>query len=291
VSYPATLYDGLEPFPGYRLYRPLGSGGFGTVWEARNPRGRPLALKFLPCDAQRSTAQEIRALQAVRQLRHPHLIRIDQVWCHLGYIVIAMELADGSLGDLLELCLHDYGTPIPAEQVCFYLGQAAQALDFLNQTQHALNGRRGTIQHCDIKPSNLLLFGENIKVADFGLSSMLGSAMQVHRKAGTLDYCAAEVFQGRLSEHTDQYALAVSYCLLRGGRVPFPDTPATFEPGYVRPEPDLTMLSAAEQAVVARALCPVPMKRWASCGEFISRLTKVVQEQLDGGEVLASLHV
>src|SRR5581483_6614153 len=100
-----------EPFPGYRLLGCLGRGGFGEVWEAETPTHRRAALKFLPCDAERTTAQELKALQAVRHLRHPHLIRLDQVWCHLGYIMIAMELADGSLFDLYQACQEEYGAP------------------------------------------------------------------------------------------------------------------------------------------------------------------------------------
>src|SRR5262245_9149169 len=99
VHQTARLEVGLEPFPGYHLRRPLGQGGFGEVWEATTPTGRPIALKFLPCEEERTTVQELRSLQAIRQLRHPHLVRIEQVWCHLGYVVVAMELAEGNLAD------------------------------------------------------------------------------------------------------------------------------------------------------------------------------------------------
>jgi hypothetical protein len=78
-----------------------------------------------------------------------------------------------------------------------------------------------------------------------------------------------------VSDRTDQFALAVSYCMLRGGRLPFPDTPRDFAPGYVRPAPDLTMLTPAEQPAVARALSPVPQDRWPSCGELVAKLRRV----------------
>src|SRR5207302_3208300 len=107
----------------------------------------------------------------------------------------------------------------------------------LNARQHVLGGQRVAIRHCDIKPSNLLLQGQTLKVADFSLATLTSSEMWYHRRAGTLDYAAPEVFQGRLSERTDQYALAVSYCLLRGGELPFSDTPASFQSNYVRPAP------------------------------------------------------
>ncbi len=265
----------MEPYPGYRLRQLLGRGGFAEVWEAETADG-PVALKFMGCKDGLMASKEIRAIQAIRHLRHPGLTRIDQVWCQAGYIVIAMELAEGSLLDLLEAYVTEFNTPIVPEQVCLYLTQAADCIDFMNARQHTHEGRRVGFQHCDIKPSNLLLFGETVKVADFGLASATSTALKFHRRAGTLDYTAPEVFQGRLSDWTDQYALAVTYCQLRGGQLPFPDTPPRFTREYVRPAPDLSMLPDAERPVVARALSPVPQDRWPSCKEFITRLAQLV---------------
>jgi serine/threonine protein kinase len=266
----------MEPYPGYRLRQLLGRGGFAEVWEAETSTGGTLALKFMPANDSLAASKEIRSIQAVRELEHPNLIHIDQVWCQPGYIVIAMELADGSLLDLLDAYISEFQTPIVAEQVCLHLSQAADGIDFLNSRSHVIEGRRVAIQHCDIKPSNLLLFGDTVKLADFGLASPTSSPLKFHRRAGTLDYTAPEVFQGRLSDWTDQYALAVSYCLLRGGYLPFRDTPKTFEKTFVRSAPDLSMLPAVEQPIVHRALSSTPQDRWPSCKEFISRLSKVV---------------
>ncbi len=270
------LYEGLEPYPGYHLRQRLGRGGFAEVWEAETADAKTIALKFMPCDDGLAASKEIRSIQAVRQLSHPNLIQIDKVWCYPGYVVIAMELADGSLLDLLEAYQTEFGTYIVPDQACSLLAQAAKALDFLNTRQHSVDGQLVAIQHCDVKPSNLLLFGESVKVADFGLSAQTTTQLKSHRKAGTLDYTAPEVFQGRLSDRTDQYALAVTYCKLRAGRLPFPDTPASFKGEYTRPAPDLSMLPREEQPIVARALASVPQDRWPSCGEFMAQLSKVV---------------
>src|SRR5262245_19481494 len=177
------LGENVVPFPGYKLCRRVGQGGFGQVWEARTPSGKPVALKFLPCQSERNTLQELRSLQALRQLRHPHLVPIEQVWSHLGYIVLSMELADGKLLDLLELYQAAYGCGVPREHHCLLLAQAAMALDYFNTHQDKIGNRRGVIQHCDVKPSNLLLFGECVKVADFGLTSLIGAEMEHHRRA------------------------------------------------------------------------------------------------------------
>ncbi len=274
----ALLQAGLEPFPGYRLKRPLGAGGFSKVWKAVTSTGKTLALKFMVCDARRGAAREVRSIQAVGQLRHPHLIQIEGVWCYGGYVVVAMELADGSLEDLLQVYQARYGTAVLAPHACLLLSEAAAALDFLNARQHRINDQCVAIQHCDVKPSNLLLLGETLKVADFGLASWLGSSVESRPRAGTLDYCAPEIFQGKLSTWSDQYALAVTYCQVRGGRLPFPNAPTSFRSQYVRPAPDLTMVPEPERPILARALDPVPQNRWSTCGELMSRLSAVIFE-------------
>src|SRR5688572_7949021 len=85
-----------ELYPGYKLRRLRGVGGFGEVWEAEKA-GDKLALKFLACTTAGDGARELRSIQLVQGLVHPNLIKIDRVWCAGGYLVVAMELADGSL--------------------------------------------------------------------------------------------------------------------------------------------------------------------------------------------------
>jgi serine/threonine protein kinase len=95
-----------------------------------------------------------------------------------------------------------------------------------------------------------------------------------HPKFGTIDYAAPEVFHGWLSDRTDQYALAVTYCHLRSGRLPFNDTPSSFREDFVRSAPDLSTLTPAERGVISRGLAPIPQDRWPSCSELISRVVQ-----------------
>lgn len=271
------LRPDLEPYPGYRLCRVIGGGSFGEVWEADSPDGR-VALKFMPCRDSLTAGREIRALQALRRLTHPNLLVVNRIWCCHSYVVLAMELAEGDLEDLLQAFLGEFAAAIVPELVCHYLSQVADGLDFLNARRHRMQSgsRLVAVQHCDIKPTNLLMVGDTIKVADFGLATLTSAPSQNHDRAGTPAYAAPEVFLGQVSERSDQFSLAVTYCRLRSGRMPFREV-STFRPHCLRERgpADLSMLSFAEQAIVARALATAPHDRWPSCREFIANLTRL----------------
>ncbi len=281
MSQACLLQPGVQALPGYWLHLPLGRGGCGEVWEAHTDAG-PVALKFVRVKNTASATREIRSTEAIRRLRHPNLLRVEQVFLVSGYVVIAMELADGSLADVLQIYTTDEGHALPADVACQYLTQAADGLDFLNSPRHAHDGRIVAFQHGDVKPSNMLLCGETIKLADFGLSSAMTYGLERHGRRGTLDFAAPEIFRGQLSDRSDQYALAVSYCVLRGGRMPFDNTPSHFTPSYTRGHPDLTMLSAAERPIVARALSVSPVHRWSNCRELMDRLSEVADGAVTG---------
>jgi hypothetical protein len=90
--------------------------------------------------------------------------------------------------------------------------------------------------------------------------------------------------RGQISSQSDQYALAVTYTQLRGGRLPFEGSPAFVMTGHLENPPDLTMLPERERPVVARALAKEPTDRWPSCREFAEALAaanRPVQKQRD----------
>lgn len=269
-----SLWGGKPLTDGYTLVRLIGRGGFGEVWEAE-AGDRRAALKFLQCADAFSTPRELRSIVMLKDLSHPNLVRISEVRSQPGYLAVSMELADCSLADVLE-SHRNCGRMLTTQEGCTYLSQAAAALDFLNSHQHRVNGRLVGIQHGDIKPSNILLFGDVVKLCDFGLASTLSAPVAVQFvPAGSPAYAAPEIFAGRLSDRSDQYSLAVAYCELRMGRPPFPKSPSRFSARLVRGEPDLTGLSSAEARVVGRALSNEPSSRWPTCGQFMSRLAEV----------------
>jgi serine/threonine protein kinase len=256
------LMPGMQPVPEYELVQLLGHGGYGEVWKAHGPGGVLVALKFIRLDA-RVGEVELRSLGLMKNIHHPHLTGIAGIWQREGLLIIAMELGDATLTDAL-LDAQRAGLPgIPVEPLCEYMREAAKGIDYLC-TVH--------IVHRDIKPKNLLLVGGGVKVADFGLAKFLEQALASSSGAMTPSYAAPEFFRGEASSQSDQYALAVSYCELRGGRLPFTGSVAELMAGHLMNPPDLSMLPEPERPVVARALAKNPSERWPDCRSFVRAL-------------------
>jgi serine/threonine protein kinase len=259
----ATLAAGSEPIPGYRLVQRLGRGGFGEVWKAEGPEG-PVALKFIP-RAEQGAKVEWRSLEVLRHLTHPNLLGIYATWQLADFFVVAAELADGTLLDRMQEDRGQGLLGIPRDELLGYLRDAAEGVDYLQKRY---------IQHRDIKPQNLLLVRGRVKVGDFGLSRLLAHSITGHTGSLTLAYAAPEFFDGRTTRYSDQYSLAVTYCQLRGGRLPFEGTPAAVVASHLHRRPDLSMLPAEERPAVARALAKRPQDRWPSCGAFVEAVAR-----------------
>ncbi len=198
------LQPGSRPVPNapdYQLIRKLGAGAFGEVWHAHGPGGLDVALKFILLDAQ-VLALELRSLEVMKSIRHPHLVSLFGAWYKDDYLILAMELCDRSLQDRLTEALDQKLPGIPLQELLGYLSDAANGLDALNAKQ---------VQHRDVKPANLLLLNAGVKVADFGLAKALEQTVATNSGAGTLAYTAPECFKGELTQQSDQYSLAVTY--------------------------------------------------------------------------------
>jgi serine/threonine protein kinase len=268
------LIAGYEPIAGYRLVERIGRGGFGEVWKAVAPGDFRVALKFLPRGDDRAAVEE-RGLGLLKTLRHPYLLSVFGTWQTERFLIIGMELAERTLLDRWHQARQHGLLGIPREELLEYFRQAATALDYLNEPRRMPDGRLGPpIQHRDVKPQNLLLMGNTVRVADFGLARVLSHSVTSHTGCCTLAYAAPEFFQGQTSRQSDQYSLAATWCHLRTGRPPFAGTPAEVVGGHVGRTPDLSMLPEDERAVVARALAKRPQQRWPSCQAFVAALVE-----------------
>src|SRR5262249_20705181 len=85
-------------------------------------------------------------------------------------------------------------------------------------------------------------------------------------------YAPPEFHDGKTTRWSDQYSLAVSHCLLRGGALPFEGSAVQVASGDLLRPPDLSMLPEYERPGVARALAKEPSQRWESCREFVRAL-------------------
>jgi hypothetical protein len=271
-AFPLPTDMPAEPVPGYRLVRLRGRGGFGEVWEAVGPGGFPVALKFVELGG-RVGESELRALEVIKGIRHAHLLATFGAWQVAGRLIIAVELADKTLFDRFQESIAAGCQGIPGPELREYMREAAKGLDYLSEPQHCWDGQdRAGIQHRDIKPQNLLLLGGTVKVADFGLARVFEGVVASHSGALTPAYAAPEFFEERTTPWSDQYSLAVTYCHLRGGRLPFTGNLAALMAAHLSKEPDLTMLPKEERPAAARALAKDPSNRWPSCQEFVNAL-------------------
>jgi serine/threonine protein kinase len=261
-----------EPIPGYRLIEPLGSGGFGEVWKCEAPGGLFKAIKFvygnlnsLDVDGVRAE-QELHALERIKEVRHPFVLSLDRIEVVNGELVIVMELADKSLHDSYV----EYQTAgmvgIPRDALLRYIRDAAEALDHMNDKHN--------LQHLDIKPRNLFLISDRVKVADFGLVKHLERPGNSGLLGGVTPlYAPPETFAGKISEASDQYSLAIVYQELLTGQRPFTGKNARqLAQQHLQEEPELRTLPEAERPVVARALSKEPSKRFPNCLAFVRAL-------------------
>ncbi len=261
-----------EPLPGYVLVAPLGTGGFGEVWKCVAPGGIHKAIKFvygnmnsLDADSAKAT-QEFKAMDRVKAVRHPFVLSMERIDVVSGELLIVMELADKSLHDLLQESQARGQAGLPREQLLGYLTDSAEGLDHLIEKHN--------LQHLDVKPKNLFLIGERVKVADFGLVKHLERQSSSGLMGGiTPVYAAPETFTNKISKHSDQYSLAVVYVELLTGRRPFNGKNIRqLAMQHMTEAPDLTMLPEGDRPAVARALSKNPDERFPSCVAFVRAL-------------------
>jgi eukaryotic-like serine/threonine-protein kinase len=210
----------------YEIQSPLGAGGMGEVYRARDTRlDRDVAIKVLSGHFESSPSLKERferEARTISQLSHPHICHLYDVGSQDGTDYLVMECLEGeTLSQRLER------GPLPLDEVLRYGAQVADALDKAHQ--------QGVI-HRDLKPGNIMLTKSGAKVLDFGLAkqaqakSTSSSALTAMTAAkaltvegtivGTFQYMAPEQIEGTEADaRSDIFALGcVLYEMATGKR-------------------------------------------------------------------------
>jgi serine/threonine-protein kinase len=292
--------------PSYRVERELGGGGMSRVFLAHEERlGRRVVVKVLPHDLGRGLDAERfrREVRLAATLRHPHVVPL----------LMAGESVDGLFyytmpyieGESLRHRL-DRDGPLPAADVARVVREVADALAYAH--------RRGVV-HRDIKPANVLVDGEHVLVADFGIATALAAAGAPARDAapaphpaasappvladggaltargaviGTPAYMSPEQGRGEAVDgRSDVYSLGwMTYELLTGhgpaaSRRSAPGRDALLPPpSVVERRPGVP---GAVDAVIARALAPRPSDRFQTTDALARALAEALDEAPSGG--------
>jgi serine/threonine protein kinase len=268
----------------YEVLSPLGAGGMGEVYRARDSRlDRVVAIKILPAhfssDPMRKQRFE-REAKAISALNHPNICTLHDIGSQDGIDYLVMECVEGeSLADRLEK------GALPVEQALTIGQQIADALD---------RAHRSGIIHRDLKPGNIMLTKSGAKLLDFGLArstaptatlATMTSASpqrpvtQAGTVIGTFQYMSPEQVQGaELDPRSDIFSLgAVLYEMLTGRRAFDGKSQLSVASAILEkdPPPIITLkpLTPANlDHTVRRCLAKDPDDRWQSARDVSNEL-------------------
>jgi serine/threonine protein kinase len=247
----------------YRIVEPLGAGGMGEVYRARDDRlGRDVAIKVLSAEMSSDPGRRQRLEREARViagLNHPHVCALYDVGTQDDIDYLVMELLEGeSLAERLSR------GPLPFEE-------AARLGTTIAETLAAVHDQG--IVHRDLKPANVFLARHGVKLLDFGIARLLDSGAAAETALtqdgmvlGTPRYLAPEQLRGGVVDHrTDLFAAAVLIYEMIAGRPAFGGTSVVevlhaiaYEPPA--PLPDHAAPPAFEQ-VLRQALEKDPARR------------------------------
>jgi serine/threonine protein kinase len=269
----------------YEIIAPLGAGGMGEVYRARDTRlDRDVAVKVLLTNlaSDPSLKQRLeREAKAVSKLSHPHICTLHDIGHQDGIDFLVMELVEG---ESLEQRL--LKGPLPADQVIRYAAQIADAL--------AKAHKRG-FTHRDLKPANIMLAKSGAKLMDFGLAKQAGPAplatalteMTVDQAkltsegsiVGTFQYMAPEQLEGKEADaRTDIFALGEVIYEMATGKPAFSGKSRasliaailTIDPPSIAELQPLAPVTL--DRVVKKCLAKDPDDRWQSASDLASEL-------------------
>ncbi|HEX7419884.1 MAG TPA: protein kinase, partial [Thermoanaerobaculia bacterium] len=275
----------------YRILAPLGAGGMGEVYRARDEKlNRDVALKILSADLA-SNSEHLRRFQqeahAASALNHPNIITIYDIGHFDGTAYIAMELVDGQ--DLRSM---QAGERLPIKNVLRIAVKVADGL--------AAAHERGIV-HRDLKPENVMISRDGfVKILDFGLAKLVHPFTENQTTAphttpgavfGTVAYMSPEQAAGRnVDFRSDQFAFGVILYEMLTGRMPFSEATAAETLAQIirhDPPPASTLNDAIPpelQRIVDRCLAKDPAERYASTRDLARDLREMRDRSSNASE-------
>jgi TolA-binding protein len=207
----------------YKLIARVGAGGMGEVWKAEDTRlGRTVAVKILPSQVasdSEAVARMRREARTAAGLYHPNIATIHSFEEAEGQTFIVMEFVDGE--PLSHIIARG---PLPESEVCRIGRGVAEAL---------AEAHEQGIVHRDIKPDNIIVRGQRVKVLDFGIAKRVGAesissdaptsfVTQQGMILGTVHYMSPEQALGKpLDARTDLFSLGIVLYEAATGKLPF----------------------------------------------------------------------
>ena len=199
----------------YELEGPIGSGGMGSVYAARDLvlQGETVAIKILHGEFshdRRHTERFLREVQLMRRVNHPNVVRTYDVGADENLVYFTMEFVSGHpLDAIIE------SRAFPASQLPNVICEICNGLEAIHDAE---------IIHRDLKPGNILVLENcSIKIADFGVARPQSSELTAHNEIiGSSSYMAPEIWLGdELTSSVDLYSLGIILYELNTGSVPF----------------------------------------------------------------------
>ncbi len=252
----------------YQILQPLGHGGMGTLYLARDLRfaRRFVALKENQDRSPAAQAQFRLEAEVLATLHHPHLPAVtDHFITPDGRQFMVMDYVEGE--DLEERVMRQ--GPLSEKQVLTWAGQILDALAYL----HA---QSPPVIHRDVKPANIRITPEGRAVlVDFGITKHLlpgRPTVTVARGAGSPGYAPIEQYAGGTDQRSDLYSLGATLYFALTGHVP-PEAPL-LAAGQVLPRPRQfnPAISPRTEAVILRAMQTDVGRRFQSAAEMQAAL-------------------